>query len=236
MDEFQAELDRFEAATQITGTILASDTHRTVLDELIDQTLLAQGAAESGFLVDESMLQSNIDSLETQLGSAQALQDWQTAHGYSSEDFRKSLKRAVEAAWMRDKITAGVPETAEQVHVFQILFATAVAANEVYGLLLSGDDFLELATRFEPETRGDLGRFPRGYLQDATIEQAVFALQPGQYSQVVETEIGFHILYVAERDPNHALQPDARSALQRQALQEWIRERRVQSEIQIFLP
>ena len=81
-----------------------------------------------------------------------------------------------------------------------------------------------------------MGWFPRGYLDQPALEEAAFALQPGQYSQVIETEIGYHILYLVERDTSHIIQPDARIALQRSALQEWINERRNQSEIQIFIP
>ena len=47
---------------------------------------------------------------------------------------------------MRDQIIAGVPETADQVHVRQILLPTAGEADEVYASLQSGTDFIELAS------------------------------------------------------------------------------------------
>jgi len=236
LDEFMGELTRFQTVLPITGTNLASDPSAIVLDELINQTLLAQSAAQNGFIMDETLLQSKINALETQLGGTQALEDWKTTHGYSSEDFEQALKRSVGAAWMRDQIIAKVPETADEVHVQQILLPTAVQADEVYTSLQSGADFLELATQYDPTTEGDLGWFPRGYLDDPAIDEAVFSLQPGQYSRVVETEIGYHILYLVERDESHTLQSDARMALQVNALQDWINERRNQSEIQILLP
>jgi peptidyl-prolyl cis-trans isomerase C len=236
LDEFLGELTRFQAASPVTGTNLASDPSTIVLDELINQTLLAQSAAQNGFIVDETMLQSRIDSLESQLGGSQALEEWKTNHGYSNEDLEKALKRSVGAAWMRDQIMATVPETADEVHVKQILLPTATQADEVYASLQSGSDFLELATSYDPTTGGELGWFPRGYLDDPAIEEAAFALQPGQYSRVVETEIGYHILYLVERDASHTLQPDARRALQVNALQDWINEQRNQSEIQVLLP
>ena len=236
LEEFIGELTRFQAALPITGTNLASDPNAIVLNELINQTLLAQSAAQNGFIVDEVMLQSKINALETQLGSTQSLEDWKTAHGYSSEDFEKALKRSAGAAWMREQIIALIPETADEVHVQQILLPTAAKSDEVYTLLQSGADFLELANQYDPTTRGDLGWFPRGYLDDQAIEEAAFSLQPGQYSKVVETEIGYHILYLVERDENHTLQPDARMALQVNALQNWINERRNLSDIQILLP
>ena len=236
LEEFEGELARYQAVSAITGTILASDSSAIVLDEMINQTLLAQSAAQNGFIVDETIIQNRIRALETQLGSPQALEDWKTTHGYTSKDFEQALKRSVGAAWMRDQIITAVPETAEEVHVRQILLPTAAQADEVYASLQSGADFLEQAKKYDPMIGGDLGWFPRGYLDEPTLEEAAFALQPGQYSQVIETEIGYHILYLVERDTNHIIQPDARIALQRSALQEWINERRNQSEIQIFIP
>jgi parvulin-like peptidyl-prolyl isomerase len=234
--DFQAEISRYQASLTITGTVLASDTNTIVLNELIDQTLLAHAASENGFIVDEPMLQSRIDTLEAQLGGTQALTDWQVAHGYSSEDFKRALQRSIGAAWMRDQIIATVPETADEVHVMQILLPTSAEADQAYALLQSGKDFLVVAFSYDPLTGGDLGWVPRGYLSDPAIEAAAFTLQPGQYSSVIQTSIGFHILYSVERDPNHSLQPDARRALQVKALQDWISEQRKQSEIQLFLP
>jgi peptidyl-prolyl cis-trans isomerase C len=236
MAEFQAEITRLQASSTITGTILASDTNTIVLNELIDQTLLAQAATENGYSVDDTLLQSRINALENQLGGTQALEDWQAAHGYSSEDFLRALKRSVGAAWMRDQIIAAVPETADEVHVMQILVPTSAEADKVYASLQSGKDFLDVAATYDPVTKGDLGWFPRGYLSEPAIEEAAFALQPGQYSEVIQTDVGFHILYLVERDPVHTLQPDARRALQVRVLQEWLSERRNHSEIQILLP
>lgn len=234
--EFQAEVGRYQASTTITGTILASDTNTIVLDELIDQTLLAQAAVENGYKVDDSLIQSRVSTLESQLGGPEALLNWQSVHGYSDEEFRRVLKRSIEAAWMQNKITEAVPESAEEVHVLQILVPTSTEATQIYDRLQSGEDFLDIAASYDPLTKGDLGWFPHGYLSDTAIEEAAFALQPGQYSQVIQSNIGFHILYLLERDPQHVLQPDARRALQVKALQDWISERRDQSEIRILLP
>ena len=236
LDEFQAELSRFQESVTITGTNLASDPNTTVLNELIDQTLLAQSAAQDGFNVDDAMLQSRIEALATQLGSAQALEDWKTAHGYSNIEFQQALRRSVAAAWMRDQVIAAVPETADQVHVMQILLPTKAEADTVYSELQSGADFIKLAATYDQATGGDLGWFPRDYLGEPAIDEAVFALQSEHFSQVVETAIGYHIFYLVERDPNHPLQPDARMAMQAKAIRDWLSERRAQSEIEIFLP
>jgi peptidyl-prolyl cis-trans isomerase C len=234
--EFQAEVGRFEISTSVTGTILASDTKTIVLNELIEQTLLAQAAAENGYSVEDTLIQTRIDALETQIGGSEALEAWQSAHGFTRESFTLALKRAIAAAWMRDQIIEEVPETAEQVHVLQILMPTQVEADQVYASLESGKDFLDIASTYDPLTKGDLGWFPRGYLSDAAIEEAAFQLQDGQYSPVIHTAVGYHILYLLERDDQHPLQPDARKVLQLEAVQDWISQRKENSQIQILVP
>ena len=236
LDEFQAEVSRFLASTEITGTNLATDTNGIVLNELVDQTLLAQAAAEKGYVVDDTLLQSRITALENQLGGAQALIDWQVSQGYTSDSFKTALKRSIAAAWMRDQIIAAVPGTADEVHVLQILLPTQAEADEVYASLQSGKDFLQIVSTYDPLTNGDLGWFPRGYLKEPAIEEAAFGLQAGQYSQVIKTAVGYHILYLLARDPQHQLQPDPKRVLQVKAVQEWLSERRKQSEIQVLLP
>jgi parvulin-like peptidyl-prolyl isomerase len=234
--EYKAELARFQASITITGTNLASESSTIVLNELIDQTLLAQAATQNGFVVDDALVKTRMTTLEDQLGGTQALQDWMVAHGYSNDEFQQALKRSVGASWMRDQIISAIPETADEVHVRQILLRSAGEANEVYAQLQSGVNFETLAEEYDPLTKGELGWFPRDYLGEPSIDEAAFALQPGQYSTVIETAIGYHILYLIERDANHTLEPDARQVLQVNAIEEWLNERRQQSEIKILVP
>jgi len=80
-------------------------------------------------------------------------------------------------------------------------------------------------------TRGDLGWVPRGYLLNAQIEEAAFNLNIGEYSDVITTEVGFHIVRILERDPNRPLSPDALLALQELALRKWVEEQRTQANV-----
>jgi peptidyl-prolyl cis-trans isomerase C len=236
MPEYEIELTLFQESATITGTNLASDPSAIVINDMIDQTLLAQSAVAKGYSVDNATLQSRIDALTSQLGGTQGLEDWKAAHGYTNDEFTRALRRSVEAAWMRDQVITSVPSTADEVHVLQILLPSEAEADQVYASLQSGKDFTDLAFTYDPTTGGDLGWFPRGYLNETALEDAAFALQPGQYSQVVKTDLGYHILYLVERDPNHSLLPDARQVLQVKALQAWLIDQRNHSQIQVFLP
>ena len=230
--EFNAEVQRYRTSQSNLGrTVSQEDASQAVRDDLTAQLLLAQAAHENGFLLDEAGVQTRIESLAAQVGGPEALSKWQSEHGYNEQAFRSALRRAAESAWMRDKILAEVPSTAEQVHVQQILLYNQDTAQSFLTQLNGGADFDELASRADPLTRGDLGWVPRGYLLELQIEEAAFTLSVGAYSDVIATDVGFHIVKVLERDPQRPLSPDAYLALQELALKTWVDAQRQQAEI-----
>ena len=232
VEDFNAQVQRYLTSQGALGkTVSAEDASNAVKDDLIAQLLLAEAAHADGFMLDDEGLQARVDSLASQVGGADALSAWEAAHGYTDEAFRSELKRAAESAWMRDKIVAAVPSTAEQVHVQQILLYNQDTAQTFLNQLNGGADFDELASKADPLTRGDLGWLPRGYLLEPKIEAAAFGLEVGQHSDVIATDVGFHIVRILARDPQRPLSPDAYLALQELALKNWIEEQRQQATI-----
>ena len=232
--EFEAELARYQQAQTALGNTVSPETARkTVSDELVNVLLLAQGAAEKGYVVDDAKLQSRVDALAAQIGGMEDLKTWQKAHGYTDADFRADLRRQMATAYMRDQISVSVPVSTEQVHVKQILLYNEAAAKQALGYLKAGWKFNDLAAQYDPLTKGELGWFPRGYLPDQAIEEAAFALQTGQYSDIIQTQAGYDILFLVERSPARPLSPDALLTLQEHALQTWLTQRRNESSIVI---
>ncbi len=70
--------------------------------------------------------------------------------------------------------------------------------------LKDGADFAELAKQFSDcpskERGGDLGFFPRGQMVKP-FDQAVFKMMPGDISDIVETEFGYHLIKLEEKKP-----------------------------------
>lgn len=233
LEEYEAELSRYLSAIEDIDSEVQPDPHSIVLEDLIAQILLAQGAEDNGFVIDEEALKAKLDQLITAAGGEAAFEDWLLDNGYSQQNFLEILERSIKAAWMRDLILADVPRTAEQVHVRQILLYNLDQANEILAELQSGRDFATLAASYEPVTQGDLGWFPRNFLPHPSIEEAAFQLQPGDYSEVIETSVGFHIIQVMEKDLEHPLSPEARLLWQESALRDWVAMQREQSDIVI---
>ena len=231
-EEFLAEVERYRMTQQALGNdVTATDAAQIVLDDLIAQVLLAQIARAEGFEMTKADLGSRMEALASEVGGADALAAWQSKHGYTDESFRLALKRATEAAWMRDKIVTDVPGTAEQVHAQQILLYNEETAQKVADQLSAGAKFADLAALYDPNTGGELGWFPRGYLLEPELEEAAFSLEPEQYSGVIVTEVGYHILLVVKREPQHLLSPDAYLVMQEKALGDWLAQKRTESDI-----
>ena len=211
------------------------EQHDRLINELTEQLLLSQAAAQAGHVVDDAALQAKIDYIAAAKGGLDKLQAWQTTYGYTDESFRKALRREMAVTWQKDQISNGVPTTADQVHARQILVQDEGNANSYYQQLQSGEDFATLAYALDQTTGGDLGWFPLGYLTQPEVEAAAFALQPGEYSTVIKTTLGYHIVYVIERDANHPLSIDARRVLQQKALDEWLQTAKSTAKIEVLI-
>jgi peptidyl-prolyl cis-trans isomerase C len=232
LSEFNAEVARYTTAQTALGkTVSPADATSAVIEDYVAQMLLAQAAQANGFTLDDAALKARIDALTAQIGGVDALSKWESAHGYDEQAFRSALRRGAESAWMRDKIISTVPSTAEQVHVQQILLYNQDTAQSFLTQLNGGADFNDLAFKADPLTRGDLGWVPRGYLLNQQIEDAAFGLEVGGHSDVIATDVGFHIVRILARDPNRPLSPDAFLSLQELALKKWIAEQRAKANV-----
>ena len=98
----------------------------------------------------------------------------------------------------------------EQVHASHILISTPGRSEEEALALIQSlqenvtqSNFADYAEKYseDPGSRqqgGDLGWFKKGQMVPE-FEQAAFALQPGQISEPVKTQFGYHLIYLIEK-------------------------------------
>ena len=147
----------------------------------------------------------------------------------------------------------------EQVHARHILVNVDPGADEttredakkkiedILNQAKDGTDFAELAkTHSQAESGpkgGDLGFFSRGQMVKP-FEEAAFALNPGEISEVVQTTYGYHIIKVEEKKEAHILalkdmQEQIRQFLYSRKVQDAVRKRvdilREESNVEILL-
>jgi peptidyl-prolyl cis-trans isomerase C len=231
--EYEAAITRFLLAQPAYS---ADEARTRVLEEFIDQLLLSQAATQNGYIVDKTLLEERIISLANQIGGIAQLNEWISANGYTEEFFQLELRRSIAAAWMRDQIIGAVPDKMEQVRARQLLLFNSTEAADVYRQLQNGVTFEVMLAYYDPIGLGDLGWFPRGYLAETAIEEAAFALEPGNYSTVIETHLGFHIIQLIERQMDRPIDPDARLVLREKALDQWLENKRLESDLVILIP
>jgi peptidyl-prolyl cis-trans isomerase D len=103
--------------------------------------------------------------------------------------------------------------TPEQVRASHILLKTdgkndaevKAKADEVLKEAKGGADFAELAKKYSQDEQsakngGDLDYFARGKMVPE-FDEVAFTLQPGQVSDVVKTQFGYHIIKVVDKKP-----------------------------------
>ncbi len=106
----------------------------------------------------------------------------------------KISARHVLIQWMGcQSASASVVRTREQ---------ALIVAKDVLRRAKRGEDFARLAIEFSDEPNagargGSLGRFGRGAMVKQ-FEEAVFALKPGEISDVVESPFGYHVIQRTE--------------------------------------
>ncbi len=237
LSDYEKELDLLKKALTETETVWTADQQKeAVLNEIISTVLLAQEAAEKGHMITEDDVQARLDQVTMEAGGSAALSDWMNAFGYDETYLKYSLQRSMLAAWARDEIISHIGETAEQVHVRQIRTTDQNKANSYLAQLQSGIEFATLAEAVDPLTGGDLGWFPQGYLLQPELNEAAFDIKPGEYSGVIQTKIGFHILEVLEKDPARPLTSETRSFLQHKLIEDWLQKKIEQAAIEVLVP
>jgi len=104
-------------------------------------------------------------------------------------------------------------------------------AEELLAKIKGGADFAALAKQFseDPGSKdkgGDLDFFPRGQMVPE-FEQAAFSLQPGQVSELVKTQYGFHIIKVVDKQAGSTQPLEAVRAQIQQTLAAQIADRQI---------
>lgn len=133
-------------------------------------------------------------NLET---DSEELSKWMTANGdaikqyYETNKFKyTNVEKSARARHILIKVDEDADDAAKA--------AARAKADSLLNRAKAGEDFAILATENSEDTGsaakgGDLGFNPRGVMVPA-FDDAMFALEPGQISEVVKSEFGYHII------------------------------------------
>ncbi len=244
MAAFLREVEKRQAALVQRGVNLNTPQGKAQLDQekqlaldnMIDDVLVMQDAAKQGVVVTDADLDAELQKIVSGLGGQAKFEEQLKLAGQTLEEARALLRTQLLYLKMRDKVVSGL-QTAEQVHARHILVDSPATAQALLAQIQAGADFGQIAQQSSQDslTRangGDLGWFARGTLPAKELEDAAFALQPGQVSGVVQSAFGYHIVQVLERDPARKLEGELFVQVQQQAMENWLNGLRSQAKVQ----
>jgi peptidyl-prolyl cis-trans isomerase C len=183
-----AEFERYVARTVgDAGTALGSDVLSELLDQFLDERLLARLAADRGLVPPSAAPRQATDALLTadlrrEEGDGEVTRDVAQYYETHPQEFTHP----------------------ERVRLRQILTQDRAAAEAARREIVAGAPFAEVARRLSSGPRADSGGYQgelaRGDLPPSFAD-LIFSLKPGEVSPVVPADYGFHLFQVIEREP-----------------------------------
>ncbi|MDI7277417.1 MAG: peptidylprolyl isomerase [Anaerolineae bacterium] len=205
-----------------------------VLEWMIDQVLIDQAAARAGITVDEAQVEAEVERIRSHNPSGFA--DWLRENGLTEASFRSQVRSDLLGAAMRERVTADIASTAEQVHLRQIVVESEGKARTLLEQLRAGSVPFEDAARahsIDESSRdggGDLGFLPRGVLPQS-VESAAFGLEPGEIAGPIRSDLGWHLIQLVERDAAREVPPELLAALRQEAFMKWLEGERERAQV-----
>ena len=187
--ESDIELAEAEIGSNL-GTLPPETKRRVLVEYLVENQLFANAAQK--------------DNLASGPDFDRRLAYWRQRalrEAYFDKKVKAKIGEAAAKALYDDKVKMIKPE--EEVEARHILVSKEEDAKELVTKIRDGADFAELAKQHSgdagsKEKGGMLGYFGKGQMVPQ-FEQAAFALKPGDVSDPVKSQFGWHIIKVENR-------------------------------------
>jgi len=213
--EQQFGTDVWEKETE--GRKFGDVAREKLLDMLVDEKLQLKKAAELGITVTDDEVTAEIENSKKYFDTEEKFNEFLKGQNMDLEYFKQTVKKELIINKLIDKLTEKIAVTDEDVKAYydanqdefisvkasHILLDTKEEAEKILQRVKAGEDFNELAKENSKdpsakENSGDLGYFKHGDMVEP-FEKAAFAMKPGEISDTVQTDFGFHIIKVEDK-------------------------------------
>ncbi len=216
---------------QSTGGAALSDEQRAqlaplkkqYLQRMVQDAVVVQAAERLGLAPDEATIDRRVEQAKQRLSGEDAFLAALKQYGipdvatYRRMTYDAMAYKAM-IGWIRERLRVSEAATRmlylldqsayaepEQICTAHILVPSREEAEDVIARLKDGADFAELARQVSKDPGsaprgGDLGCVALGRFVPE-FERAALALQPGQVSEPVQTQFGWHVIRMNERLP-----------------------------------
>ncbi len=212
-------------AKQTQQTLPSSDDLRNqVVTKLIDEAVVRQWANKEGIVVTKEDIDAAYAKIVKDRGSEGDVQTV-LSQLYNLSDVE--FKRLIPDLLYREKVERTI---IEQVQVSHILVSSETLAKKIRGEV-DATNFSEKAKQYSEDkttrdTGGELGSFDHGRSEklDPALAKVFFELQPGQISDPIKTQYGYHLVFLVSKSGSVPMTFD-----------QWLEQKRGQTKIHRFL-
>ena len=209
-----------------------------VLDMLIEQQLVAQGAAKMGIVVTDEDVAQELQGLRSMVNSDEEWQEFLRQNGYSEDELRAAQRDTLLSLRVQEYLMATLQGNIPQVRARHIVVRSEAEANTILNALSAGANFAALALQSSTdvttrESGGELGWFTRTELLDARLAEIAFALEPNQIAGPIPTRIGYHILQTLEK-AERPIEPERLTFLTETLYNQWLAQESSTAQIERF--
>ncbi|MCC7023072.1 MAG: peptidylprolyl isomerase [Thermomicrobiales bacterium] len=159
----------------------------------------------------------------------------------SQQDYERLIAApALARKKVSDALTAQIGQSAPQVRAAHILAPTQEAAEAARQRILAGDDFATVAREVSTDSAtagngGELGWFTHEEMAPAFAD-AAFSLAPGEISEPVQTQYGWHLIEVEEKDPDRPMTEAQINRVKQATVDQWLQDETAKLAISSSLP
>lgn len=234
-DEYDRALER-----RSTANVADEETLKhLVLEELIEQELIIQGAPTLGINIADADVQAEIDAQIDIAGSKEAWEGLLAQNSYSENEWRDAQYDALVTTAVRNQLLEPYFGEVEQVHARHIVVGTRDDALAVLERLQNGEDFVTLTREVSiyesvRDTDGNLGWFARNELFQPNLETHAFNLEPQQMGGPIATNLGYHIIQILEKD-FRPVEPERLPTLSENIFNAWLEQLRQNASIERYI-
>jgi foldase protein PrsA len=197
-----------------------------IVDYLVTQKLIEQGAADRNITVSDDDINKQLEAIYKQYGGEQKVMEILKKQNMTLDQVKQYMKDQALYQKVYSAVTANAKPTDDQLRAYydqnkasydspasrnvrHVLVDSKAQAERVRALLEanpSDANWKKVAKQYskDPGTKdrgGELGPVARGQGLDAAFEKAAFALKPHVISQPVKSQYGWHVMEVTSVNP-----------------------------------
>lgn len=194
-----------------TQTEIPENLPRQILDDILSDAMIMQEASRLGVRINQKDVDQRFDIVIQEIGNEErAVEYVESYYGMTLGQLKRQAVPKIVTEEIKQREFIGVKAK-------HILIKDDGKAAEVLQKVKDGGNFDELAKEFSEDTTtrdnggliADGEYFYRGSGLTAEVENALFGLNKGQYSELVKSELGNHIFYIEDKTGHIDLSLDA---------------------------